>query len=585
MGITGSCAAWRKLTGAEAGSGNCQLVLATLLLLLFWIFDAAIEAHFFSGRPFSHSLLAPSAHELAQRSLVMLLIGCFLLYTSRAARVRASLERELQDAWLSAERERTKVVAVVEAMGDAISIHDPRMTVLYQNLAHQELMGCHVGESCYRAYRNKSEVCSDCHLLLAFQDGAVHRVEMEFQRGAQSRYLEIIATALKDPAGGGSAGIQVMRDITDRKLAQQVASDEAALLQHLIDTIPNPIYHQDLCGRFIWCNSAFAGWLDKPRQLIIGRTIEELAPSQVCPIYRDDQPDPEHGSGREVSLQRGDGEARDVIFYKSRFAACAGEKGGVVGIIIDITQRKSAEKEVVELNAALMQQALELNRANRDLNAFSHAVSHDLRTPLTRIYSSGQALQEFCEGLDQDGLFFVKSINDGCLQIEALLDALMALFRVTEAKLVSERVDLSALAREKAEDLRRLEPARRVCFLIAPQLQAQGDPKLLSIALENLMGNAWKYTSQVEEAVIELGSLVDGEGEHLFFLSDNGAGFDDSLREELFKPFRRLHSPQQFPGTGLGLATVRRIIRRHNGRIWGEGNPGCGAIFYFTING
>ena len=561
-----------------------QLIVGAILLLLFWCLDAAIDMLFSAKVTFLQSFFAPQPQELADRCLVLLLAGFFIAYGSRAAKIRASLEAALQEALFQAETERAKVVAIVEAMGDAISIQDPQMTVLYQNRAHQELMGSHAGKHCYEAYRHQSEICRDCHLIQALNDGAVHRAEMRITCMQSTRCMEIIASVLRDPAGRIIAGIQVMRDITDRKLAEQAARKEAALLQHLIDTIPNPIYHQDLSGRFLWCNTAFAGWLAKPRELVVGRTISEVAPEQVSQVFLDKEPWPERGTVQECYLRRGDGELCDVIFYKSMFSDHTGEGAGVVGFIIDITQRKRAEDEIIGLNAALMRQALELNRANRDLKAFSHAVSHDLRTPLTRIYSSGQALQDYAEVLDANGLFFVKSINDGCVQVEALLDALLVLSRVTEMKIATEEVDLSRIAQEKATELHRTEPGRKAVFRIAPQLQVQGDPQLLYIALENLIGNAWKYTARVPETVIEFGSFTCSEGDRVFFLKDNGAGFNSERLEELFKPFKRLHSAQDYPGTGLGLATVRRIMRRHNGRVWAEGKPGCGATFFFTIN-
>lgn len=585
MGITNSFSILRKSPQAQANPGGSQLIIGFLLMLAFWILDAAMDANSGLSRTFQQSFFAPDSHEFAERSLVLLLTGCFMLYSIVLIRMRATLGQALQEALVSAETERSKVVAIVEAIGDAISIQDPEMKVLYQNRAHQALLGSHLGERCYQAYRGKSQVCGDCHLLPAFRDGAVHRGEMTLQCSQGVRCLEIIATALKDSDDRVIAGIQVVRDITDRKNAEQAAKKEAALLQHLIDTIPNPIYHQDLAGRFLWCNSAFAGWLAKPRQEVIGLSISDLAPLQICRIFQENEPGPGQGAVHECSLEWGDGELRDVIFYKSMFGDCAGERAGVVGVMIDITQRKRAEQEVVELNAALMQQARELNQANRDLKAFSHAISHDLRTPLTRIYSSGQALEEYDQLLDANGRFFVQSINDGCIQLEALLEALMVLSRVTEATLYTEQVDLSKIARAKATELQQLEPGRRVTFLIPPQLKAQGDPKLLYIALDNLIGNAWKYSSGVAEAVIELGCFNSAEGETIFFLKDNGVGFDSSCSDQLFKPFQRLHSPQQFPGTGLGLATVRRIMARHNGRVWGEGKPGCGATFYFTVNG
>ncbi|HEY5512957.1 MAG TPA: ATP-binding protein [Geomonas sp.] len=186
--------------------------------------------------------------------------------------------------------------------------------------------------------------------------------------------------------------------------------------------------------------------------------------------------------------------------------------------------------------------------------------------------------------LDDKGLFFVNSVNAGCRQVEALLDALLVLSRVTESELSWGEVDLSRMAEEKAADLHLAEPGRRVSFRIAPRLLVQGDPQLLHIALDNLIRNAWKYTSHAAQPSIEFGAVTGSEGECIYYLKDNGAGFDSQRADQLFKPFRRLHSSQEFPGTGLGLATVQRIIRRHNGRIWGEGKPGCGATFYFTVN-
>lgn len=251
----------------------------------------------------------------------------------------------------------------------------------------------------------------------------------------------------------------------------------------------------------------------------------------------------------------------------------------------EMTRPTCSEEELSRQNRALKQQVRELRQANKELEAFSHAISHDLRTSLTRIYSSGQALQEYGEVLDANGLFFVKSINDGCAQLEAMLEALMALSTLTEVALVTDQVDLSRIAFEKALELQRVEPGRSVRFRIAPQLRVQGDPQLLPIVMENLISNAWKYTACVSQPVIELGSFTSADEETVFFLKDNGAGFDSARSDQLFKPFQRLHSPKEFPGHGLGLATVLRIIRHHNGRIWSESKPGCGATFYFTVNG
>lgn len=562
-----------------------QGLLAFLFIVSFWLLDAALDSAWFGEGSFSELLLSPPAHELTDRTLVSVLGTCFICYSGLLSGARATLELALEAALVRAEDEKTKLAAVLEAMGEAISIQDPDLNVVYQNRRHQENMGAHVGERCYQAYRQQEQPCSGCHLLASYNDGETHTVEISREGAGGTRHCEIVGSAVKDRSGRVLAGIEVVRDITERKAAELAVWNEAALLQHLIDTIPNPIFYNDPSGRFVWCNTAFAHWLDKPRELIIGRSISEVAPAQVSRVFSGMEPELERGTVQECSLQHADGGARDVIFYKSVFREASGEKGGVVGVIIDITTRTRAEQEVVGLNAALTQQALELHQFNRDLESFSHAISHDLRTPLTRIYSSAQALQECQERLDENGRFFVSTINDGCEQMVGLLDALMILSRVGELEFVADQVDLTRLAEDKAAELSRTEPERRAEFSIEPALCARGDRRLLSIVIDNLLGNAWKYSSKVDQALIEIGAFTSGEGEPVFFIRDNGAGFDSEQADQLFKPFRRLHSSHDFPGTGLGLATVRRIIRRHNGRVWGEGVPGSGASFYFTLNG
>lgn len=561
-----------------------HLLIGTVLVISFFVLDAVVDSFIFGEGSFTGSLFAPRAVDLAHRLMVLLIVCCFVHYSIRSSRARAALEQAVKDALAKAENERGKLVAVVEAMGDGISIQDRELTVLYQNRAHQEMMGSHVGESCHLAYRQQDKPCDGCHLPDAFRAGEKHRAEIRVQKEQEIRFFEIVASAVKDPVGTNTAGIEVVRDVTERKHAEQTARNQAALLQHLIDTIPNPIYYQDPSGRFIWCNSAFAAWFGKAREHFIARTITEVAPPEVSRVFLQKEPAPQQGTVHEASLLCGS-EMREVIIYRSMFSDRADERGGVVGVIIDITERKGAEEEIRALNTALTQQAIELQQVNRELEAFSHAISHDLRTPLTRIYSYAQLLHGYSEVLDADGLFYIKSVNEGCLQVEALLNALLDLSRVTEVQVTMTQVDLSHLATEKARELQLSDPGRRVDFRIAPDLSVKGDRQLLHIALENLIANAWKYTCKADAPLIEMGSFLSNDGETVFFIRDNGAGFDTTRSHDLFKPFRRLHSSQEFPGTGLGLATVRRIIKRHNGRVWGESKPGMGATFYFTING
>ncbi len=255
----------------------------------------------------------------------------------------------------------------------------------------------------------------------------------------------------------------------------------------------------------------------------------------------------------------------------------------VTQVVKEMTEQKKAEEKIRKLNEELELKAAELVDSNRDLEAFSYSLSHDLRSPLTRIYSSAQLLQDQYEDvLDEDGRYLLDTICSAGAGMEQLIEAMLVLAQVTKSELLHEEVDLSEIALEVAAELLESEPERRVEFVIAPDMVAQGDPQILPAALKNLVGNAWKYTSKASHPRIEVGSLLR-EGEKVFFVRDNGAGFDMQDAMMIFKPFYRHHEAKEFPGLGIGLATVQRIIQRHGGRVWAEGKPGEGAAFYFTL--
>jgi PAS domain S-box-containing protein len=286
---------------------------------------------------------------------------------------------------------------------------------------------------------------------------------------------------------------------------------------------------------------------------------------------------------REVSTIWQNG-PRHVEIIASPLRDYAGNIIAGIEMVRDITKRKQTENEIRKLNMDLSQQAAELAAANKELEAFSYSVSHDLRTPLTRIYSSSQALMDgYSPCFDENGTFFVRTINDACEQMEELIESLLTLSRVANNEINREEVNLSMLAKEIANVMQQVEPERRVVFDINPQVTAHGDSPLLKVVLENLLGNAWKFTRMRDDARIEFG-VAEVAGERVYFVRDNGAGFDMKNAANLFKPFQRLHNPAKFPGTGVGLATVQRIIQRHGGRVWGEGTVDQGAVFYFTLN-
>lgn len=249
-----------------------------------------------------------------------------------------------------------------------------------------------------------------------------------------------------------------------------------------------------------------------------------------------------------------------------------------------LEQRVAERTEELEhRNEALRRNAAELLAANTELDAFAYSVSHDLRAPLRSIDGFSQVLlEDYAPQLGDAGRDALQRVRAASQRMATLIDDLLKLARVTRAEMRTEHVDLSSMAREIVLDIQRTTPDREVEFAIAPGLQTHGDARLLRVVLDNLLRNGWKYTSKRPQARVEF-MTTDQNGDRVFVIRDNGAGFDMRYADKLFGVFQRLHSAAEFEGTGVGLATVRRIINRHGGRIWAEGAVDQGATFYFTL--
>jgi light-regulated signal transduction histidine kinase (bacteriophytochrome) len=253
-------------------------------------------------------------------------------------------------------------------------------------------------------------------------------------------------------------------------------------------------------------------------------------------------------------------------------------------MISDVTEKKVADNEVRRLNAELEQRVAErttqLEATNKELEAFCYSISHDLRAPLRTIRGFTEVLlEQYATQLDERGQDFLRRTCEASSQMDRLIDDLLKLSRVSRAGIVTGEIDLSAIALQIFSELRHSEPARQIETKITPNLIGHGDERLMRLVLDNLLRNAWKFTGKQSQPRIEFGRAADGS----FVVRDNGAGFDMAYAGKLFGVFQRLHSSAEFPGSGVGLAIVQRVINRHNGRVWANGKVNEGASFYFTL--
>lgn len=250
----------------------------------------------------------------------------------------------------------------------------------------------------------------------------------------------------------------------------------------------------------------------------------------------------------------------------------------------EIAERKRAEEGIKNLNKELTQQRDQLELSNKELEAFSYSVAHDLRAPLRGIDGFSQAvLEDYGEKLDTQGVNYLHRVREASQRMAKLIDAMLDLARLTRAEIRPEHINLSLLVESVVQDLQKLGPERQVEWVITKDVMVTADPELMRVVLQNLLGNAWKFTGQVSDPRIEFG-LTHHYAQPVYFVRDNGAGFDMTYAHKLFGAFQRLHAMNEYPGIGIGLATVQRIIDRHGGRIWADAAVGFGATFFFTLD-
>jgi PAS domain S-box-containing protein len=556
---------------------------------------SAAAVDFFLLEPRFHLAYDQSADWL---SLVIFVLGCVMIsfvteamrhskeklitYQEHLDELVKTRTRELEkqiSVREQAEAALQKQAALLDLAYDAIIVSNTAGEITFWNRGAEETYGWSSTEAVGRVvtdllktrYPKPEETIKEEAAINGEWDG-----ELVHTRKDGREIVVASRWSLKRDLGGcHTATLEINRDITELKKAQDAAAQLAAIVEHADDAIIS----KTLDGIIIsWNNGAQKMYGYTPEE-VIGKQISILIP----PGHKDEMPeilqkvrDGEAVRDLETTRKRKDGTLIDVSLTVSPVRSLKGIIVGASTIAHDITGRRMAEE-------ALQHRTEDLIAANRDMESFSYSVSHDLRNPLANISGlTGLLIEDYSGRLDPDGIDYLRHINVAVNKMKTLIADMLNLSRIGRQEMSLTSVDLSAIARSYLQELKSTGAERQADFVIQDKVRANADPRLIHLALENLLRNAWKFTSKKEVARIEFGTIIK-DGQTVYFIRDNGVGFDMQFASKIFEPFKRVHTEREFGGSGVGLSIVQRVIGRHGGKVWAESEQNKGATFFFTL--
>ena len=562
---------------------------------------SALLASYLLIEPVGGFLIAAAGDRMEMAVFIMCgVIISFLAELMHRARgreesARRGLAAEREQATLAIQAERKFLRQVIDTFPNNIFVKDQQGTLCLVNQAMAEFNGTSVGAmegkrvDDFGVPREQDTGFAAQDAELFHSGKALHSVAKITGDDAKPHFFETDKSPLFNEDGSCDKLLVVTTDVTERKQAEEALRENRELLNSIIAGTPDAIYVKDIDGHYLLMNRAALELSGKTAADVLGKGDAQIFPAQqALAMIREDRAVIAERAVRifEETLSDPQGRKRVLLSTKGPLYDEQGNLTGIFGISRDISEQKLAEDEFRKLNDELDRRVAErtaqLEAANREYESFSYSVSHDLRSPLRHINSYAAILmEELGQSISPEGQENLERICRASNKMGRLIDDLLELARTSRLPLNEELIDLTRLATISSLLLQQTDKTRRVEFTIEEGMRAQGDKTLLRLVVENLLNNSWKYTVREKVALIEVGTEVI-DGQEVFFVSDNGTGFEMEYKDKLFGPFQRLHG-SEFEGNGIGLATVKRAVERHGGTIWAEGELGSGATFYFTL--
>jgi PAS domain S-box-containing protein len=490
-------------------------------------------------------------------------------------------DRHIAEQALKESEERFRAIAETSLVQISVSrISDG--SILFVNHAHSDAFGYRpeelIGRKGIDLYADSADRARLIQSLT--EKGFVKGYEVRVKRADGTPFW--LSTSVRNvDYAGEPAYLAASIDITERRKAEETLRETRDYLDNLFNYANAPIIVWNPDFEITRFNHAFEHLTGRTGDEVMGKKLDILFPDNSREETLDfirKTPVGERWDVVEIPILHRDGTVRVVLWNSATVYAPDGKTAvATIAQGQDITARKKAEEE-------LKRSIAELEVSNKELEAFSYSVSHDLRAPLRSMEGFSSALlEDYGDKLGPQGKQYLIYVQESSDLMGRIIDDLLRLSRVTRSEMTYEKVNLSEMAEKILSELQKTEPDRKVTLDISPDVMAYGDRNLLRLALENLIGNAWKFSGKTDSPRIEVGT-VEHNGKQAYFVRDNGVGFDMAYANKLFKPFQRLHKASEFPGTGIGLATIQRIIRRHGGEVWAESKLGEGTTFYFTLS-